>query len=139
MATRGVFQLSKLSVVYCEYGGSSRTVRDFISSGRIIDWAKEHPHIDIELKVRNGKHPFVQGNYLTGPSKQVTIKNEDVAQIYTVMDMMKNQSGRKIKRFNRPVITQTPSIQGVWTPMLALESAADFKIHVVEGDAEQAS
>mmetsp|Transcript_2115 Transcript_2115/g.3350 ORF Transcript_2115/g.3350 Transcript_2115/m.3350 type:complete len:137 (+) Transcript_2115:198-608(+) len=131
MATRGVFQLSKLSLVYCEHGGSSRVVRDFISSGRIIDWATEHAHLEIELKVRNGKHPYVQGHYLTGPSKQVTVKNEPLSQIYHVMTALKNQSGRKMKRLNRPVITQTPSIQGVWTPMLTLEQEEDFDIRIV--------
>jgi large subunit ribosomal protein L43 len=130
MATRGIFQLQKLSLVYCEHGGSSRAVRDFIGSGRIIDWAKDHPHLQVELKVRNGKHPFVQGEYLTGPPKQVTVKNEGLSQIYKVMNMLKNQSGRKIKRFNRPVITQTPSIQGVWTPMLSLEEET-FDIDIV--------
>lgn len=44
MATRGVFQLRRLRLHYCEHGGSSRTLRDYIASGRLARWAEEHPH-----------------------------------------------------------------------------------------------
>lgn len=133
MATRGIYQLQKLTIVYCEHGGSSRLVRDFISSGRIIEWAEKHPHIDIELKLRNGysNHPYIKGEYLTGSPKQVCVKNEPIKRIHQVMEMLKNSSGRKITRLKEPVMTQTPSIQGIWTPMLNLQEVGDFKINVV--------
>mmetsp|Transcript_2542 Transcript_2542/g.3747 ORF Transcript_2542/g.3747 Transcript_2542/m.3747 type:complete len:141 (-) Transcript_2542:142-564(-) len=133
MATRGIYQLQKMTIVYCEHGGSSRAVRDFISSGRIIEWAEQHPHIEFELKLRNGygKHPFVKGEYLTGPSKQVCVKNEPIEKLYHVMEMLKNSSGRKMTRLKEPVMTQTPSIQGIWTPMLNLQDVGDFEINIV--------
>lgn len=131
MATRGVVQLQKLQIFYCEHGGSSRAVRDFISSGRIINWAETHPQIEVELKVRNGKHPYLKGGYLTGPSKQVGVKNEPLTRIYEVMDKLKNSSGRKIKRLQKPVMTQTPSVQGIWTPMLNLQDV-EFDVKIVE-------
>ena len=131
MATRGVLQLKKLNIVYCEHGGSSRAVREFVSSGRIIDWATQHPHVEVELKLRNGKHPYIQGEYLSGHPKQIGVKNQEIKQIYKVMDMLKNSSGRKITRLNRPVVTQTPSIQGIWTPMLNLQNLPDFDVKIV--------
>ena len=138
MATRGIFQLKTLKIFYCEHGGSSRAVRDFISSGRIVAWATQNPQIEVEVKVRNGKHPFVEGEYISGQPKQIGVKNEDTKRIYEVMDMLKNSSGRKMKRLNRPVITQTPSIQGVWTPMLNLKEAT-FDIEIVSGTQNQKS
>mmetsp|Transcript_26425 Transcript_26425/g.30240 ORF Transcript_26425/g.30240 Transcript_26425/m.30240 type:complete len:136 (-) Transcript_26425:221-628(-) len=125
MATRGIYQLQKLSIVYCEHGGSSRAVRSFISSGRIVDWAERHPFINIEVQSRNGNHPFIKGEYLTGKFKQVGVKNEDTEFLYKTMDMLKNSSGRKIKKLGNPVVTQTPSIQGVWTPFLDLRETDD--------------
>jgi large subunit ribosomal protein L43 len=133
MATRGIFQLQTLKICYCEFGGSSRAVRDFISSGRIVSWATDHPQVQVELKVRNGKHPFLEGDYISGQPKQIGVKNEDTKRIYQVMDMLKNSSGRKMKRLNRPVITQTPSVQGVWTPMLNLQNV-EFDIEIVSAD-----
>ena len=136
MATRGIFQLQTLKIFYCEYGGSSRAIRDFVSSGRIINWAVENPQIQVELKVRNGKHPFVEGEYASGQPKQIGIKNEDTKRIYQVIEMLKNSSGRKMTRLNRPVITQTPSVQGVWTPMLNLKDVK-FDIQIVSGTRPQ--
>jgi large subunit ribosomal protein L43 len=137
MATRGVFQLQTLKIFYCEHGGSSRTIRDFISSGRIVRWAMENPQIDIEVKIRNGHHPYVLGEYLTGNPKQIGIKNEDTKRIYDAINMLKNSSGRKIKRFQKPVVTQTPTIQGIWTPMLNLKHT-EFDIKYIY-DAEKES
>ena len=86
----------------------------------------------MEVKIRNGKHPFVEGEYVSGKPKQIGVKNEDMKRIYQVMDMLKNSSGRKMTRLNRPVITQTPSVQGVWTPMLNLQDV-QFDIQMVPG------
>mmetsp|Transcript_18174 Transcript_18174/g.25858 ORF Transcript_18174/g.25858 Transcript_18174/m.25858 type:complete len:132 (-) Transcript_18174:139-534(-) len=118
MATRGVKQLQELSVRYCEHGGSSSMIREFISSGRIVHFARENPTVTIIVKPRNGHHPFIKGHYLTGNDKQICIKNEPIKRIYEVIDMLNNSSGRKIKKIGSPIKTNTPSVQGIWTPML---------------------
>ena len=119
MATRGVKQLARLQVFYCEHGGSSSGIREYISSKRIIDFAASNPKINIEVKVRNGKHPFIKGGYITGFDKQICVKNLDIPSIQKFVYMLKNSSGRKIKNLsNKPVKTDTPSVQGVWTPAL---------------------
>lgn len=124
MATRGVKQLTKLTLSYCEHGGSSRTIREFISSGRVIDFARENPTVEVSVKPRNGHHPFILGHYRTGRSKQISVKNEELARLYKVIEMLNNSSGRKITKITKPILTQTPSIQGVWTPMLDIEQTS---------------
>lgn len=131
MATRGVMQLQKLRLVYCEYGGSSAALRDYISSGKIIDWATNHSNAHVKVEVRNGKHPIVEGDYVTGRPKQVCVKNSTPKAIQQVMDMLYNSSGRKIAKLRKPVITATPSIQGIWTPMLNLKGEKPFDIKIV--------
>jgi large subunit ribosomal protein L43 len=132
MATRGIYQLTKLRLVYCEHGGSSATIREYISSGRIVDWAREHPHVDVQVTVRNGKHPYVGADYLTGHPKQITVKNmPTLNDIQKVVDQLYNSSGRKVKRLKKPVYTSTPSIQGVWTPMLDLQNT-EFDVKIIE-------
>ena len=132
MATRGVFQLTKLKIVYCEHGGSSKHVREFLTSGKVLEWAAAHPSVEVDVLVRNGKHPYVQGEYLTGPSKQIGVKNEDISWLRKAMNMLFNSSGRKIKKLDQPVITATPSIQGIWSPMLDLGHAPYENIKIVE-------
>lgn len=131
MSTRGVKQLTNLVFTYCEHGGSSRYVREFISSGRIVDIARREPDVEILVKNRNGKHPFIEARYLTGYDKVVCVKNEPVGRIYKVVEMLNNSSGRKLTKINAPIRTDTPSVQGVWTPMLDIASE-EYKIEMVE-------
>ena len=118
MATRGVKQLQKLSIYYCEHGGSSQYVREFIRSGGIIKLAQENPTVEIICQVRPAKHPFIKGDYLTGYGKQVCVKNESFKIIRQTINRLLWSSGRKIKKFEKPVLTNTPSVQGMWAPML---------------------
>ena len=71
MATRGIRQLQKLTLSYCEHGGSSRYVREFISSGKIVEYARANPQVQVAVEVSNGRHPNVTAEYLTGWDKQV--------------------------------------------------------------------
>jgi large subunit ribosomal protein L43 len=132
MATRGVFQLSTLRLYYCEHGGSSRAIREFLSNGRLTEWAVAHPHVDVEVKPRNGQHPFVEGDYKTmAAAHQISVKNhEHWKYVQQTCDMLHSRSGRKITKITTPVLTDTPSIQGVWTPFLNLQAVPDFNVQI---------
>jgi large subunit ribosomal protein L43 len=131
MATRGVKQLQTLRIAYCNYGGSSESVRAFISSGKIVDFAKQNPSVEVIGELRNGKHPYIRAEYLTGFDKQVCVKNESLGRILEVVHMLNNSSGRKIKQIEGSTQTDKPSIQGVWTPMLDIVQK-HFKIEIVK-------
>ena len=131
MATRGIKQLTKLKVFFCEHGGSSSSVRDYISRGNIIQFAQQNPTVEVIAQLRNGKHPYILAEYLTGSSKQVCVKNEPIERINSVVEMLNNSSGRKITKITKPVRTQTPSVQGVWTPMLDIASK-QFSVQFME-------
>lgn len=130
MATRGIVQLQKLTLKYCEHGGSSRAMREFLSNGKLLEWATRHPETAIEVKVRNGHHPLVAGEYLTQTvSHEISVKNYERWQdVQEVCQMLADRSGRKITKITKPVLTDTPSIQGVWTPFLNLQSTEDFSV-----------
>mmetsp|Transcript_53125 Transcript_53125/g.158973 ORF Transcript_53125/g.158973 Transcript_53125/m.158973 type:complete len:133 (-) Transcript_53125:275-673(-) len=131
MSTRGVKQLANLVISYCEHGGSSRHIREFISSGRVVDIARREPQVEILVTTRNGKHPFIEAEYRTGFDKVVCVKNEPIGRIYKVIDMLNDSSGRKLTKINAPIRTDTPSVQGIWTPMLDIASK-EYKIELVE-------
>jgi large subunit ribosomal protein L43 len=135
MATRGVFQLQKLVLTYCEHGGSSRAVRDVVSSGQLSQWAVDHPHVQIHVRVRNGRHPYVEGSYVNFAKHQVGVKNRTSGDVLSVCDLLHNRSGRKIKKVTTPVVTATPSVQGVWTPFLDLATTR-FPVTIVEANGE---
>ena len=135
MATRGVIQCQKLTLFYCEHGGSSQAVRDFLSTGKLLHWAKDRPTVQIRVKVRNGKHPFVKAEYLTSienerrpHAHQICLKSNQARspQVDAVLDQLYNRSGRKITKLTKPVYSQTPSVQGIWTPSLNLHLTPKF-------------
>lgn len=130
MATRGVKQLQKLQIFFCEHGGSSNAIREYIKSGRIVTFASENPTVEVAARLRNGKHPYVKAEYLTGFSKQVCVKNEPIERIEKVVTMLNNSSGRKLTKIGSPIKTDTPSVQGVWTPMLEIAQRESFKIEM---------
>ena len=130
MATRGVKQLQTLRIAYCNHGGSSESVREYISSGRIVEFANRNPSVEVIGELRNGKHPYIKAEYLTGFHKQVCVKNESLLRIEEVIQMLNNSSGRKIKRIEGSTQSDKPSIQGVWTPMLDIVQK-HFKIEMI--------
>jgi large subunit ribosomal protein L43 len=130
MATRGVKQLQTLKIFYCNYGGSSAAARDYIATGKIVEFAKKNPTVQVIGELRNGKHPFVRAEYLSGFPKQVCVKNETIRRIEEVIHMLNNSSGRKIKKIEGSTQTDKPSIQGVWTPMLDIVQKK-FKIEMI--------
>ena len=132
MATRGIKQLQSLTIQYCEHGGSSAAIREFLHKGKILSFAHSNPTVTIETKVRNGRHPHVAASYKTGFDKQICVKNEPYERIVKVLWMLNNSSGRKIVKLSGAgVKTDTPSVQGVWTPMLDIASKP-FKIDIVD-------
>ena len=86
--------------------------------------------MEVVARLRNGKHPHVLAEYLTGFSKQVCVKNEPMERIEKVMTMLNNSSGRKITKIGSPIKTDTPSVQGVWTPMLEIANQGSFDIEI---------
>lgn len=95
MATRGVFQLRKLTVKYCGYGGSSSGAREFIRH-RIVEFANITPAADVVTELRPGHHPYIRGEYETGWSKTIGVKNTTPKEIMDVAMMLRNSSGRKV-------------------------------------------
>ena len=96
MASRGVFQLRKLTVKYCEHSGSSRGARDFIRHC-ILDFANKTPAAEVVTELRPGKHPYIMGEYLTGSSKVIGVKNITPKEIMDYAMMLRNTSGRKVR------------------------------------------
>lgn len=95
MATRGVFQLRKLTVMYCDHSGSSKGAREFIRR-RIVEFANNTPAAEVATELRPGKHPYIMGDYITGEVKTIGIKNIEPREIMDYALMLRNSSGRKV-------------------------------------------
>ncbi len=132
MATHGQRQLLRLTLSYCEKGGSSRNIRDLFQSRAIVEFAEKHPDLEIKTQVRNGKHPYVKGDYRTGWDKVIGVKNMSPDKVIKYCEMLNNSSGRKLKAFTKNVYSEKPSVQGIWTPGIQEIRNATFAMKIVK-------
>ncbi|KAI3425285.1 hypothetical protein D9Q98_009052 [Chlorella vulgaris] len=125
MARRGVWQLQKLLVHYCDFGGSSRGTRDFVEH-MLPHFRRDNPQLAIETVVQRGKHPGLLAEYLNTTTRHVDVKNEPAEEVLRQAVYLRSSLGRKaslqVKHRTRSL---TPSIQGPWTHELqdALKNA----------------
>ncbi|CAM9162107.1 unnamed protein product [Hapterophycus canaliculatus] len=96
MATRGVFQLRKLTLKYCDHSGSSKGAREFIRH-QIVDFANSTPAAEVATELRPGQHPYLLGDYVTGEVKTIGIKNITPGEIMDYALMLRNSSGHKVR------------------------------------------
>jgi len=115
MSRNGIWQLKKITLTCCKHGGSSRGLREMIET-KLPQYQKINPRIEFFIEHRNGKHPFVKGEYVNGLNKVLCVANEPPEDIEKRMDYLKNQWGTFSKTLRTRVYTNTKSVQGPWNP-----------------------
>jgi large subunit ribosomal protein L43 len=95
MSLKGVRQLKELTIRYCDIGGSSRGIREWIRA-EAIQFAKENPTMQVTTIKKRNNHPFVQGDYLNGNNKVIGVKNLSLSEIREHIYFLRNQIGRKV-------------------------------------------
>ena len=108
---RGVPQLQRLVVRYCPHGGSSRGARAFVFE-EFAKFAEANPAVECRSELGRGKHPVVRGSYVWGDDKVLDCKNRSSDEVMRMAEVLRDSSGRKMLRFEKPVVSEKPSIQG---------------------------
>ena len=93
MSIRGVWQLLRLNVNYCDHSGSSRHVRAFVRSG-LTEYAAEYPHAEVTSTVRRGHHPHVTAHFRNGNEKTVDLRNKTEEEIKFQLYYLFNAKGK---------------------------------------------
>ncbi|KAL3162365.1 hypothetical protein ABBQ32_010046 [Trebouxia sp. C0010 RCD-2024] len=111
MTQRGVWQLQRLTVSYCEHSGSSRGAREFVQSFLPI-FAEENKQIDVKTVLHPGRHPCLRGEYRNGTSRQVGVKNEPQEELLRQTILLRGSIGRKASLVvKQRHVQKVPSIQ----------------------------
>ncbi|GAB4815870.1 hypothetical protein N2152v2_002916 [Parachlorella kessleri] len=115
MSRRGVWQLKKLVLNYCDHSGSSKGAREFLEHVW-PQFTKDNPHLAAEAVLRRGRHPFLEASYLTGNVRSVDLRNNTPEEILRQAVLLRSSAGRKASlQVKQRTVTKQPSIQGQWT------------------------
>ncbi|RVD86478.1 mitochondrial 54S ribosomal protein mL43 [Arthrobotrys flagrans] len=110
-----ILQCKRLEFNYCEMSGSSRGMKAFLKT-RLATFAKENPGVEIVVSPRPKKHPIIRGSYINKREKVVCVRNLEVLQVLQKAELLRDASGDKIKKINKPVQSLNDSVRGIWSP-----------------------
>ncbi|EWC48532.1 hypothetical protein DRE_01754 [Drechslerella stenobrocha 248] len=110
-----ILQCKRLEFNYCDFGGSSRGMKAFLRT-RLATFAKENPQVEMIVAPRPHKHPIIRGLYINGREKVVCVRNLEVLQVLQKVELLRDASGVKLRKTNKPVQSVNASVRGIWSP-----------------------
>ena len=115
MVSRGMHQLHNIRLYFCDIGGSSVGVRNALKSAQFTNFVNKNEHLNFELFVRRGHHPYMTSTYINGYVRDTPLRNTSADQTLNFMSAVNNEFGRKALRHNEnKVISSKRSVQGGW-------------------------
>ncbi|KAJ2782249.1 39S ribosomal protein L51, mitochondrial [Coemansia javaensis] len=119
-----VFPCRKLVFNYCERSGSSRAMLEYLQT-RAVQFARDNPQIEVIVQPRPSRHPIVRAFYTNGQQRTKCVRRCTVDEIPEVVKSLRDHSGHRLRRWNKYVLSDTPSVRGIYSPFHTSE------VHVI--------
>ncbi|KAF8454317.1 thioredoxin-like protein [Terfezia claveryi] len=110
-----ILQCKRLEFNYCDWAGASEGMKAFLTHN-LPEFAKANPQIEMVVSPRPNKHPIIRGVYINGREKVICVRNLQHQQILEKANLLKNSSGLKLKKINKPVASVNESVRGIFSP-----------------------
>lgn len=113
---------NKITIQYCNWGGSSSSLRKILNNGELNNYMKIKSNIFFEIKQNRG-HPKLifnySGNGIDNGNKEeiIDIKNLKDVEIFKKLDEFSSRSGQDLFKFNHKVKSINDSVRGIWSPL----------------------
>lgn len=107
----------KIIIQYCNWGGSSQGIRQFLTTDKLNNIASKHQQIEFEIVKKSG-HPVITGWYNNGRHKPICVKNMEPMEIDKKLEILMTSSGDILRRYtkNDNVKSLNKSVRGIWSP-----------------------
>lgn len=106
----------RVTLQYCNWGGSSLGVRQLLKSGKLNEIAAQKPSIYFEIIKRNG-HPQLKFHYNNDAVKEIDVRNLCETDVIKKLDEHAQNSGNAPFRWNHKVMSVNESVRGIWSPL----------------------
>ncbi|GME99974.1 unnamed protein product [Ambrosiozyma monospora] len=119
----------KVTLTYCNFGGSSKGIRDFLRL-RLANFTKQYPEIQFQVLQKPGFHPVIKGEYIGSDAnvgKQICVKNWNIDVVENKLKLLVNSSGKQLKKPKQNVKSLNESVRGIWSPF-HVDPAHRYKI-----------
>ena len=120
-----VLPCKRITISYCNFGGSSTGIRDFLRL-RLASFAKQYPEVEFRVLEKPGKHPVLKGEYTTPNTfsaegsldsvKQICVRKWNIDVVENKLKLLINSSGKKLSKPKHTVVSSNPSVRGIWSP-----------------------
>ena len=106
-----------MKLQYCDWGGSSKGVRELLSKNELDVFLQQNPSINFAAYIRTGSHPCFHTEYINGWHCSIPLRNLQPEEVMEMLLKARNQFGQRAIPHSGPkVISGNPSIQGIWKP-----------------------
>ena len=75
MSVRGIQQLKNIKLYFCDFGGSSQGVRDFLKSTSAKEFLDKNPNISLDIYMKRNHHPYMSSTYINGYVKDQPLRS----------------------------------------------------------------
>jgi len=115
IGSRYVCQLQRLTIQVCKEFRSSYGTREWISND-LTAFARQYPYVVIYIQPRRHRPPNLIGEYLSGDRQWIPLSNCDRNRVNWWINSLLTQQGDPQWRLLKQMHTDSPSVQGIWTP-----------------------